>query len=48
MTSFMKVINVRRDDFAITVIAVRFAGSIKELESITPFNIPLSMKNIAI
>ena len=34
MTSFGKVINVHRDDYAITAIAVRFAGSIKELETI--------------
>ena len=34
MTSFGKVINVHRDDYAITAVAVRFAGSIKELETI--------------
>jgi len=34
MTSFGKVINMHRDDYAITAIAVRFAGSIKELETI--------------
>ena len=34
MTSFGKAINMRRDDFAITAIAVRFADPIKEFETI--------------